>query len=751
VARKLEVEIIGDASSMRRAVGDAEKATGRFGGKLGGLGKTAALTAGAAGLGALVGGLKMSIGEFQESQRVGAQTNAVLKSTHGAAKITATEIGNLAGAISKKSGIDDEAIQSGENLLLTFTKVRNETGKGNDIFNQATQTITDMSVALGQDTKTSAIQLGKALNDPIKGITALQRVGVSFTAQQKEQIKTLVQHGDTLKAQKLILGELSSEFGGSATAAGQTFEGQINKLKVAVGNIMEAIGGALVPVLLTLGTTIEGVVGWFREHEGIAIALGVAIGLVTGVLVIYGTAMFAVEVATKAARIATALYTAAQWALNASMLANPIGAVVLALAALAAGFVIAYTKINGFHDAVNNTFNWIKDHWPLIVSIMTGPIGAAVIAIIRNFDDIKTGITNTLGAVRSAVSAGMNAVISTIHDFAEAFIDVGAWIVNRIAGGFRGVTELLGSIGGWLRNQVLELVHNEITHFTNLGEWITGTIAGGIKGAIDAVKDAANWLKDKIVGAVKDVFGIDSPSKVMMELGSNIATGLIKGVIGEDVGGFIKRELGGATNLVSSLGSKAVKFFGGLFGGGGSASGDNADNMTLGRMMMLAAGFPANQWPALKALWQGESGWNQFADNPTSDAYGIPQALPGSKMAAAGADWRTSPRTQIAWGLGYIKSVYGTPSNAYAQWLSRAPHWYAKGGDFITRGPTVFGAGEAGPERVTIGPANGNGGATVVHEHHYHGPVMQDKDFLTYLRNIDRNFGRQNARPAFGG
>jgi phage-related minor tail protein len=92
---------------------------------------------------------------------------------------------DLATAISNKTGIDDEAIQSGENLLLTFTNIRNETGKGNDVFNQATQTITDMSVALGQDMKSSAIQVGKALNDPIKGVTALQRVGVSFTAAQK--------------------------------------------------------------------------------------------------------------------------------------------------------------------------------------------------------------------------------------------------------------------------------------------------------------------------------------------------------------------------------------------------------------------------------------------------------------------------------------------------------------------------------------------------------------------------------------
>jgi phage-related minor tail protein len=113
--------------------------------------------------------------------------------------------------------------------------VRNEVGKGNDIFDQATGIITDMSVALGQDTSSSAIQLGKALNDPIKGVTALQRVGVSFTASQKEQITTLVESGKTLDAQKLILAELGKEFGGAAEAAATP----LGKLQQRIGDLAE--------------------------------------------------------------------------------------------------------------------------------------------------------------------------------------------------------------------------------------------------------------------------------------------------------------------------------------------------------------------------------------------------------------------------------------------------------------------------------------------------------------------------------
>lgn len=204
-----------------------------------------AATAGLAIGSGLVSFFKDANAEARESQKVGALTAQVIKSTGGAAKVTARDVGNLASAISRKTGIDDEAIQSASNLLLTFTNVRNEVGRGNKIFNQATKLATDMGAALGGDPKSSAIQLGKALNDPVKGITALTRVGVSFTEQQKEQIKSLVESGDTLGAQKVILGELKKEFGGAAAAMATPGE----KAAVAWGNLKEQIGTAFLPVM----------------------------------------------------------------------------------------------------------------------------------------------------------------------------------------------------------------------------------------------------------------------------------------------------------------------------------------------------------------------------------------------------------------------------------------------------------------------------------------------------------------------
>ena len=90
--------------------------------------------------------------------------------------------------------------------------------------------------------------------------------------------------------------------------------------------------------------------------------------------------------------------------------------------------------------------------------------------------------------------------------------------------------------------------------------------------------------------------------------------------------------------------------------------------------MLGSYGWPASQFSCLQPLWNAESGWNLSASNPSSGAYGIPQALPGSKMASAGPDWQTNAATQIRWGLSYIRSVYGSPCGAWSH--EQAYGWY---------------------------------------------------------------------------
>lgn len=106
-----------------------------------------------------------------------------------------------------------------------------------------------------------------------------------------------------------------------------------------------------------------------------------------------------------------------------------------------------------------------------------------------------------------------------------------------------------------------------------------------------------------------------------------------------------------------------------------AAAANPTGNRALGQQMAADIyGWTGDQWYCLEALFSKESGWNQYADNPNSSAYGIPQALPGSKMSTAGADWATNPATQIRWGLGYIAGRYGTPCGAWSH--SQTKGWY---------------------------------------------------------------------------
>jgi hypothetical protein len=105
-----------------------------------------------------------------------------------------------------------------------------------------------------------------------------------------------------------------------------------------------------------------------------------------------------------------------------------------------------------------------------------------------------------------------------------------------------------------------------------------------------------------------------------------------------------------------------------------ASCGEYSDNRAIGCALLLDYGYKLDQMPCLDKLWTRESGWNTRSSNSSTGAYGIPQALPGSKMASVADDWRTNPATQIKWGLNYIKGRYGSPCDAWQHFLSSG--WY---------------------------------------------------------------------------
>jgi hypothetical protein len=251
MAVRIPIITVFDSKGLKQAQYQLNKVRGNFQN----LGRNAAI-AGAA-IGAVAVGLGKSVMAAAEAQKIMSQTEAVLKSTGTTANGTAADIANLSETLSKQTAVDDELIQSGANLLLTFKNIQNQAGANNDIFDQTVAATLDVARAMGTDASGEAIRLGKALNDPVKGISALTRVGIQFTDQQKAQIKALTESGDLLGAQKIILAELQSQFGGSAQAYAQTFAGQIELLGIELENLSEEIGIVVMPAITEMITAFR--------------------------------------------------------------------------------------------------------------------------------------------------------------------------------------------------------------------------------------------------------------------------------------------------------------------------------------------------------------------------------------------------------------------------------------------------------------------------------------------------------------
>lgn len=206
--------------------------------------------------------LKKIIDESTEAQYAMAQLEAAVESTGGAAGKSVGELDALASALQKETTYSDDAVKSAEALLLTFTKIAGPT------FDRATRAVLDMATATGTDLKSASIQLGKALNDPIIGITALQRVGVSFSASQKDLIKDLAETGRLAEAQALILKELETEFGGSAAAARDTLGGALKALGNQWGDLFEisrSSSGGIIGAINDMGEALPAVRDRFEK------------------------------------------------------------------------------------------------------------------------------------------------------------------------------------------------------------------------------------------------------------------------------------------------------------------------------------------------------------------------------------------------------------------------------------------------------------------------------------------------------
>ncbi|WP_018124968.1 phage tail length tape measure family protein [Desulfovibrio oxyclinae] len=225
---------------VKRGAGDAEKAVGRFTDRLGPLGSVLG-SFGAAGLGAAAGlaavavaAVKGTMSAADWGRRMN-RTEALIRSTGAAAGFTAAELDKLARERDLATLGDRNEIMDAINMLQTFKSVQGDT------FKQALTLSQDMSETMGQSLKTSITQVGKALEDPVRGLTALRRSGVSFTAAEEDMIKSMVEANDIIGAQEKILEALEGQFSGAAEAAAVGLPGALDTLSYEWREFLESM------------------------------------------------------------------------------------------------------------------------------------------------------------------------------------------------------------------------------------------------------------------------------------------------------------------------------------------------------------------------------------------------------------------------------------------------------------------------------------------------------------------------------
>lgn len=201
-----------------------------------GFGRLAAGAAGLIGIAALTRGFRAMVEATRAGEQSAAKVTSVLRATGFAAGRTATQIDRLSEAMADSTLFDDDAIRDTAAILLTFRNVQGQ------VFDDAIGLIADMATVLGTDLKSAAIQVGKALNDPVARLSDLSRAGITFTQAQKDMVRAMAEAGDIAGAQGVILRELRGEFGGAAAGANVGLFGAITQTSKAWVDFLEAVG-----------------------------------------------------------------------------------------------------------------------------------------------------------------------------------------------------------------------------------------------------------------------------------------------------------------------------------------------------------------------------------------------------------------------------------------------------------------------------------------------------------------------------
>jgi hypothetical protein len=377
-----------------------------------------------------------------------AQLKAGIISTNGAAGVSYEELEVSAKKFESTLPFTRAQIVDMQSQIITFPGITKR------IFDEASVAVMNMSTRLHKGLDETAIMVGKALQDPERGITAMRRVGVNFNSTQTEIIKNLVKTGHVAKAQTMILKELSNEFAGSAKAAADAdplfrYNKIMSSIKLEVGEAGEALLHELTPALQTMALTIKGGIEelkelwhWGKENKILLRDIAIVVGSTTAAYLIYQGVLKAgiiLESLSTTYKIASAtaselllawdmaraegmgVLTAAQWALNVAMDANPIGIIIVAVGAFVGAIVVAYKHSETFRAVLSG----IGEAATSLIPIFKGLAEVITGAMTLNWSLVKKGFNDTIDASKGIGKAfwhGYNESMAESHETTMAKI-----------------------------------------------------------------------------------------------------------------------------------------------------------------------------------------------------------------------------------------------------------------------------------------------------------------------------------------
>lgn len=292
---------------------------------------------------AALGAVSLNLADIQAKAE--AKVQQAIKSTRGAAKLSFEQLKQFASQLQGKTIFGDEKILNESTAqLLTFTNIAGEN------FKRTQAVALDLATVLDGDLKSASIQLGKALNDPVKNLTALSRAGIQFSKEQTDTIKHLAETNRLAEAQGLILKELERQYGGQAEAAAKVGLGTLQQLKNQWGDFMEQIGATLMPVVNKIAKALSGMIATLQTMNP---QMRETIVVVAGIAAAIGPLALGIGGIIKMLPMLSAGFTA---------LLSPVGLVVAAVLALGAAFFYAHQRKKELLDEMTDKFEGLSIH-----------------------------------------------------------------------------------------------------------------------------------------------------------------------------------------------------------------------------------------------------------------------------------------------------------------------------------------------------------------------------------------------------